>query len=171
MCWVGDLEKQEQDRAGRLSSKPLDAMGELKTRVAADKLLKTLNKKRKERNIMAATRNHEYSAFDPVLYLAFELSNVHWKLGFATGPGRRPRVRTINAGDLAALQEEVRRAKKRFELSEDIRVVSCTVLRQHGLRGRERWLPWTVRPGQAGCTAFYWRKGSRTLCWTARAFR
>ena len=48
-------------------------MGELKTRVAADKLLKTLNKKRKERNIMAATRNHEYSAFDPVLYLAFEL--------------------------------------------------------------------------------------------------
>ena len=74
---------------------------------------------------MAATRNHEYSAFDPVLYLAFELSNVHWKLGFATGPGRRPRVRTINAGDLAALQEEVRRAKKRFELSEDIRVVSC----------------------------------------------
>ncbi len=88
----------------------------------------------------AATRDHEYSVFDPVLYLAFELSNVHWKLGFATGPGRRPRVRTINAGDLAALREEVRRAKKRFELSGDIRVVSCTVLRQHGLRGRERWL-------------------------------
>ncbi len=73
----------------------------------------------------AATRDHEYSVFDPVLYLAFELSNVHWKLGFATGPGRRPRVRTINAGDLAALREEVRRAKKRFELSGDIRVVSC----------------------------------------------
>jgi transposase len=73
----------------------------------------------------AATCHVEYSAFDPVMYLAFELSNEHWKLGFTTGPGRRPRQRTINARDLAALENEIRRAKKHFDLPETARVVSC----------------------------------------------
>lgn len=74
---------------------------------------------------MTATRTYEYSAFDPVLYLAFELSDANWKLGFTTGTGRRPRQRTIKARDLDALQEEIRRTKKRFEISEAARVVSC----------------------------------------------
>jgi transposase len=73
----------------------------------------------------AATYHLEYSAFDPVIYLAFELSNAHWKLGFTTGPGRRPRQRTINARDLTALEDEIRRAKKHFDLPEATRVVSC----------------------------------------------
>jgi len=73
----------------------------------------------------AATRNIKYSAFEPVMYLAFELSNINWRLGFTTGPGRRPRQRTINAGDLDALQDEIQRAKKRFDLPEAARVVSC----------------------------------------------
>lgn len=73
----------------------------------------------------AAACHIEYSAFDPIMYLAFELSNAHWKLGFTTGPGRRPRERTINARDLAALKDEVRRAKKRFDLPETARVLSC----------------------------------------------
>ena len=74
---------------------------------------------------MAATRNHEYSVFASVLYLAFELSSAHWKLGFTTGLGRRPRERTIKAGDLIALQEEIRRAKRRFGLPYATQVVSC----------------------------------------------
>jgi transposase len=74
---------------------------------------------------MAAARNHEYSVFESVLYLAFELSNTKWKLGFTTGPGRRARERSITAGDLEALQEEIGRAKKRFDLAEGSRVVSC----------------------------------------------
>jgi transposase len=74
---------------------------------------------------MAAARNHEYSVFEPVLYLAFELSNTKWKLGFTTGPGRRPRERSITAGDLEALQEEIERAKRRLDLAESSRVVSC----------------------------------------------
>lgn len=73
----------------------------------------------------AATCRSEYSAFEPVMYLAFELGNAHWKLGFTTGPGRRPRQRTINARDLAALEDEIPRAKKRFDLPETARVVSC----------------------------------------------
>jgi transposase len=73
----------------------------------------------------AATRTYEYSVFEPVLYLAFELSDVNWKLGFTTGTGRRPRQRNIKARDLDALQEEIHRTKKRFELPEATRVVSC----------------------------------------------
>ncbi len=73
----------------------------------------------------AATRNSQYSAFDPVLYLAFELSEAHWKLGFTTGVGQRPRERNIRSCDLVALREEIRRAKKRFDLPETVRVVSC----------------------------------------------
>jgi hypothetical protein len=46
---------------------------------------------------MTATRIYEYSAFEPVMYVAFELRNTHWKLGFTTGPGRWPRQRTIDA--------------------------------------------------------------------------
>lgn len=74
---------------------------------------------------MTATRTNEYSGFARVLYLAFELSNTHWKLGFTTGPGQRPRQRTIKARDLHWLQEEIRRAKQRFELDDDAQVISC----------------------------------------------
>ena len=73
----------------------------------------------------AAACQLEYSAFEPVMYLAFELSNIHWKLGFTTGPGQRPRQRTINARDLTALENEIRRAKERFDLPKNARVVSC----------------------------------------------
>ena len=59
------------------------------------------------------------------LYLAFELGNKQWKLGFTIGLGQRPRERTIAAGDLVAFQEEIRLAKKRFELPQTARVMSC----------------------------------------------
>jgi hypothetical protein len=59
------------------------------------------------------------------LYLAFELGNKQWKLDFTIGLGQRPRERAIVAGDLVALQEEIRLAKKRFGLSETARVMSC----------------------------------------------
>jgi len=73
----------------------------------------------------AATRNIEYSAFEPILYLAFELSEAHWKLGFTIGVGQRPRERNIRSCDLVALRDEIQRAKKRFDLPETVRVVSC----------------------------------------------
>jgi transposase len=59
------------------------------------------------------------------LYLVFELGNKQWKLGFTIGLGQRPRERTIAAGDLVAFQEEIRLAKKRFELPQTARVMSC----------------------------------------------
>jgi transposase len=59
------------------------------------------------------------------LFLAFELSNAMWKLGTSVGMGSKPRERTIRAGDLGALHEEVSRAKQRFGLEPCARVVSC----------------------------------------------
>jgi transposase len=60
-----------------------------------------------------------------VLYLAFELGSKTWKLAFTVGLGQNPRIRTIPAGDLERLSEEIRAAKKRFHLSEHVQVVSC----------------------------------------------
>jgi transposase len=72
-----------------------------------------------------ATRKREYSVEGPVLYLAFELGNVEWKLGFSVGAGQRPRVRTMPAGNLADLRTEIELAKRRFGLPETARVLSC----------------------------------------------
>ena len=46
-------------------------------------------------------------------------------LGFSTGLGQHPRRRSIDAGDLLALQQEIEVAKRRFHLPEDIPVKSC----------------------------------------------
>ncbi|MCL4504820.1 MAG: hypothetical protein M1140_02190 [Chloroflexi bacterium] len=43
-------------------------------------------------------RQKEYST-RPTLYLAFELSNQDWKLGFTVGLGQPTRQRKIAAGD------------------------------------------------------------------------
>jgi hypothetical protein len=59
------------------------------------------------------------------LYLAFELGKNTWKLGFTIGVAHQPRERTIPAGDVTRLQQEIARAKQRFGLPEDTRIVSC----------------------------------------------
>jgi len=70
------------------------------------------------------TRRVEYTT-QPGLYLAFELGKGKWKLGFSTGLGQNPRMRAIDAGDLAGLQEEISQAKRRFHLAEAAPVKSC----------------------------------------------
>jgi transposase len=60
-----------------------------------------------------------------VLFLALELGRNEWKLGFVTGMGKRPRERVVRAADVEGLEEEIRRAKRRFKLPEDGEVVSC----------------------------------------------
>jgi transposase len=57
--------------------------------------------------------------------MAFELSNSQWKLGFTIGLGQAPRRRTMPAGDVLQVLEEIVRAKHRFKLAEEVRVVSC----------------------------------------------
>lgn len=87
-------------------------------------------------NTAASNRNH-YTT-EGVLYLAFELSSMRWQLGFTIGTrapalrsaaragvGQRPRRRSIEVGDLSALQREIGMARKRFGLAEKGPVVSC----------------------------------------------
>jgi transposase len=67
----------------------------------------------------------EYTRNRGDLYLAFELGSKEWKLGFTVGFGQRPRERTVSAGDLAGVKREIERAKRRFGLSGEARVLSC----------------------------------------------
>ena len=71
------------------------------------------------------SRIEQDSLPQPTLYLAFELGQNTWKLGFTIGVAQQPRERTIPAGALDTLQQEIARAKPRFGLPENARVVSC----------------------------------------------
>lgn len=71
------------------------------------------------------TLRDEYNPSREHLYMAFELSQSKWKLGFSSGFGQRLRIRTIGARDLVALQAESKAAKQHFGLPEDVPVLSC----------------------------------------------
>jgi transposase len=75
-----------------------------------------------------ATHNEHYTAMyatEPVLFLAFELSEKTWKLGCTTGHGQPPRERRLPARPQARLLHEVRQAKRRFGLPATAPVVRC----------------------------------------------
>ncbi|MEW5873534.1 MAG: IS110 family transposase [Chloroflexota bacterium] len=73
----------------------------------------------------ATARSANYTTNSQVLYLAFELSNNKWNLGFTIGLGQKPRERVVPARDLPRVLEEISAAKQRFKLPEATRVVSC----------------------------------------------
>jgi hypothetical protein len=92
--------------------------------------------------LTTATHNEHYNSKEAVLFLAFELRENTWQLGFTTGHGQKPRERTVAARHQARLLQEVAQAKQRFGLP-DTAPVSCYEA------GRDA----------CGCTAFYKRKG------------
>jgi transposase len=57
------------------------------------------------------------------LYIAFELSNKKWKLGFSNGKKRR--WKTIPARDLDRLTREIAAARERLGVSAESRTLSC----------------------------------------------
>jgi len=65
------------------------------------------------------------TTFSPNLYIAIELSNESWKLGFSIGFGQQPRLRNLASRDLAGLIKEICLAKERFGLLESTPVLSC----------------------------------------------
>ncbi len=69
------------------------------------------------------TLRNKDSIKEPVLYIAFELSNSKWKLAFSDGS--KIRHKAITAGNLAQLHAEIDLAKRKFKMIEDVRVVSC----------------------------------------------
>ena len=58
-----------------------------------------------------------------VLHLAFELSDITWKLAFSDCS--KTRLVTIRARNVEQLQEEIEKAKVRFALTDDVRIISC----------------------------------------------
>lgn len=75
----------------------------------------------------AATHiTHEHIS-EATLFVAFELSEKKWKLGFTTGPGQKPRERTVTARDQDRVLDEIASAKRRLKLPETAPVISCAV--------------------------------------------
>ncbi len=63
------------------------------------------------------------SANETILYMALELSNKKWKLGFSNG--KKNRITTIAAGDWIDLHTQMDLAKQKLKLAEECRIVSC----------------------------------------------
>jgi transposase len=71
------------------------------------------------------TRRSNDTPFGQNLYMAIELINEKWKLGFTIGFGQPPRLREVDARDLTGLVKEIRLGKERFGLREEAKVMSC----------------------------------------------
>ena len=60
---------------------------------------------------------------ETVLHMAFELNQNKWKLGFSDE--KKMRFISIAARVLERLHEEIEKAKLKFKLQGDVRIVSC----------------------------------------------
>jgi len=78
-----------------------------------------------ETTVKPETRRAANDITSPYLYMAMELGNKEWKLGFTIGFGQPPRLRDLAARDLLALAKEIHMAKGRFGLPKDTPVRSC----------------------------------------------
>jgi transposase len=71
------------------------------------------------------TRRKNDTPVSAKLYLALELSQAEWKLGFTIGLGQAPRLRSLKARNLNGLKREIHLAKERFGLVQETEVFSC----------------------------------------------
>jgi transposase len=69
------------------------------------------------------TLRKEDTTKQKALYIAFELSNMEWKLAFSDGS--KIRYVSIDARKLYQVEREIERARKHFGLAEGIQIVSC----------------------------------------------
>jgi transposase len=72
----------------------------------------------------AATQHEQSNPTEATLFVAFELSEKAWKLGFTTGHGQKPRERTVTARQQERVLNEIAQAKRRLGLPETAPVVS-----------------------------------------------
>ncbi len=71
------------------------------------------------------TCKNNHTTEEGKLYMALELSQKEWKLGFSVGPGQSARLRSVSGRDLAGLEKEIRLARERFGLGKEAVVESC----------------------------------------------
>jgi len=81
------------------------------------------NQRRLKMKKTQRTLQREDTTKKEVLHLAFELSETKWKLGFSDGT--KMRFKSMTARNLDQLQEEIEKAKVRFKLNEDVKMMSC----------------------------------------------
>jgi transposase len=79
-----------------------------------------------------ATNNTNSNMADVPLFVAFELSEKTWKLGFTIGHGHKPRERSIPARDQERVLNEIAQAKRRLGLPGTAPVVSCSEAGREG---------------------------------------
>ena len=72
---------------------------------------------------MTAILQSKDNAAEAVLYMALELSDKRWKLGFSNG--ERQRQVTIESGDWSVLTRQMARAREQWGLAPECRVLSC----------------------------------------------
>jgi len=72
---------------------------------------------------MTAILQGKDNVSEQVLYMALELSNKTWKLGFSNGT--KIRQKSITAGDWVELHTQMDLAKQKLKLSADCPIVSC----------------------------------------------
>src|SRR5260221_9757872 len=73
----------------------------------------------------AATHHEQSNTTEAMLFVAFELREKTWKLGFTTGHGQKPRERTVPARHREHVLDEIAQAKRRLGLPATGPVVSC----------------------------------------------
>ena len=95
----------------------------------------------------AATHYEQRNPTEATLFLAFELREKTWKLGFTTGQGQKPRERTVTARQQERVLDEIAQAKRRVGLPDTAPVVSCYEAGREGF-WLHRFLP--DSPGFSG---------------------
>jgi transposase len=81
------------------------------------------NQRRIEMKKTKGTPGKDDTTKNAVLYMALELSQKQWKLGFIDG--KKMRFKDIGARVLDQLQEEIELAKLKFDLPSDVRIACC----------------------------------------------
>jgi transposase len=87
-----------------------------------------------------ATRHVQERTTAGTLFVACELREKTWKLGFTTGPGQKPRERTVTARQPEPVLNAMAQAKRRFGLPETASVLSCYAAGREGF-WLHRFLP------------------------------
>jgi transposase len=86
-----------------------------------------------------ATHHEPSNPTAATLFVAFELREKTWTLGFTTGPGQKPRERTVTARHHERILDEIAQAKRRLGLPDMAPVSSCSEAGREGF-WRHRFL-------------------------------
>ena len=99
-----------------------------------------------------------HSTGEAALFVSIELSNSKWDVGSKMEFGQKPRCKTVPAKDLVALEQELCRAKKRFDLPDEAPVLCCYEAGRDGFSNQRGGLPalqpaFQTAPRHAGACA------------------